>query len=330
MHAIVRPLALTLMLGSAPLQAQTLGSGATQPITELIHLRHAWSVVGDPGNPALIPTLGQLGKVDYIYLIGTFEVTNAQYAWFLNTKATPDDPVGLYNTLMSLDPRGGIERSGTGTDADPFHYTLKPFMGNKPVNFVSVFDAMRYANWLHNGMGDADTESGAYLLLGGTPVPTNGNSVVRSPGAKVALPTESEWVKATYYNPALGAYAVFGVGSSIVPTEATAGPTGSISNPGANVANYNNAADWGGLDGAPTTVGSAGPLARSFYGCADLNGNVSEWNETVFTLGTTFYRINRGGDYSRDASIMSSGSFGILTPASEKATSGIRLVRLFP
>ncbi|MHC5110450.1 MAG: hypothetical protein ACYTHJ_11290, partial [Planctomycetota bacterium] len=24
-------------------------------------------------------------------------------------------------------------------------------MGNKPVNFVSFFDAMRFVNWLHNG-----------------------------------------------------------------------------------------------------------------------------------------------------------------------------------
>ena len=30
-----------------------------------------------------------------------------------------------------------------------------------------------------------------------------------------------------------------------------------------------------------TTVGSAGPLSRSFYGASDQGGNVWEWNETA-------------------------------------------------
>lgn len=51
---------------------------------------------------------------------------------------------------------------------------------------------------------------------------------------------------------------------------------GDISNPGANVANYGNGADWNGLVGNVTTVGSAGPLSYSFYGTADQAGNVFE------------------------------------------------------
>ena len=58
---------------------------------------------------------------------------------------------------------------------------------------------------------------------------------------------------------------------------------GNISNPGANVANYFNGADWNALDGNVTTVGSAGPLSYSFYGTADQGGNVSEWNEALIT-----------------------------------------------
>ena len=51
------------------------------------------------------------GGVTYDYRIGTTEVTNAQYAAFLNAKAA-SDPLALYNTSMGSDARGGITRSG--------------------------------------------------------------------------------------------------------------------------------------------------------------------------------------------------------------------------
>ena len=31
-------------------------------------------------------------------------------------------------------------------------------MGNKPVNYVSFWDAARFANWLTNGQGSGGTE----------------------------------------------------------------------------------------------------------------------------------------------------------------------------
>ena len=36
------------------------------------------------------------------------------------------------------------------------------------MNYVSFYDALRFANWLNNGQGSGDTETGAYTLLGGT------------------------------------------------------------------------------------------------------------------------------------------------------------------
>jgi hypothetical protein len=35
---------------------------------------------------------------------------------------------------------------------------------NKPVNYVNYLDAIRFANWMHNGKGTGSTESGAYLI----------------------------------------------------------------------------------------------------------------------------------------------------------------------
>ena len=63
-------------------------------------------LVGDPGNAA-DPTTGY-GSVGYEYNIGTTEVTNAQYAAFLNAVARTDT-YSLYNTNMA-GSFGGIER----------------------------------------------------------------------------------------------------------------------------------------------------------------------------------------------------------------------------
>jgi hypothetical protein len=58
---------------------------------------------------------------------------------------------------------------------------------------ASFFDALRFANWLNNGQGNGDTETGAYTLLGGTPVPSNGATLARNAGATIFVTSEDEW-----------------------------------------------------------------------------------------------------------------------------------------
>jgi hypothetical protein len=41
--------------------------------------------------------------------------------------------------------------------------------GNHPMNFVTFYDTLRFANWLDNGQGSGSTETGAYTLFGGHP-----------------------------------------------------------------------------------------------------------------------------------------------------------------
>src|SRR5262249_30692306 len=138
-----------------------------------------------------------LGAVSYRYNIGTYEVTNAQYAEFLNAVAT-SDPNELYRTGMgtvSDGSFGGITRSGSDGS-----YTYRPIAGreNMPVNYVTFYSAVRFANWMNNGQptgaqSSGTTEGGAYAMA-------DGLGVTRNVAASIFLPNEDEWYKAAYYD----------------------------------------------------------------------------------------------------------------------------------
>ena len=74
------------------------------------------------------------------------------------------------------------------------------------MDWISFFDALRFTNWMNNGQGNGDTETGAYTLRGGTTVPSNGASVTRNAGATIFLASEEEWYKAAYYNASTASY----------------------------------------------------------------------------------------------------------------------------
>ena len=279
--------------------------------------------VGNLGNAA-DPSTGNLyGSVSYDYRIGTTEVTNAQYAAFLNAKAATD-PLALYNTNMDSNARGGITRSGV---SGSYTYAPKTNMADKPVNYVSWYDSIRFANWLNNGQGAGDTETGAYTLLGGTPTPSNGLSITRNSGSTWWLTSEDEWYKSAYHQPVADGgdadnYWLYPTGSNLDPTIATASAVGDISNPGANVANYNAGADWNALNGNVTTVGSAGPLSDSFYGTADQGGNVWEWNEALISGS---FRSFRGGAFNSGSTPLKSGFRDFVLPTFESSNIGFRV-----
>src|SRR4029079_18120648 len=80
--------------------------------------------------------------------------------------------------------------------ANGSRYNVKPGHQNNPVIYVSWFEAIRFANWLHNGQGSGDTENGAYTIRPGTP---GYYTITRNPGARWWLPSENEWYKAAYH-----------------------------------------------------------------------------------------------------------------------------------
>lgn len=240
--------------------------------------------VGDPGNGpddfTPFGLAGEHGAVPYDFQIGKFEVTNAEYVEFLNAV----DPFGmnefdLYNSEMNTEIWGGISNDVTAVAGK--RYMAKAGRENKPVVFVSFYDAARFCNWLHNGaLPGADTEDGAYALRGGTPVPTNGTNVLRNAGARFALPTADEWYKAAYYDPVNpGADVNDTADYWFYPTMSDEEPLAEAPSDNPNAANFRfNAV------GNVTDVGVY-VNAISHYGTFDQGGNVWETCESLFEFG---------------------------------------------
>ncbi|MHC5165874.1 MAG: formylglycine-generating enzyme family protein, partial [Planctomycetota bacterium] len=258
-----------------------------------------WVTVGNPGNIA-DTTFGSpnpCGAVDYEYQIGKYEVTAGQYTEFLNAVAATDT-YGLYSASMWSDSEGcKIERSGSDGS---YTYWVASDYADRPVNYVSWYDCLRFANWLHNGQptGPQDastTEDGAYDM-------SLGSSVVRKAGAWVWFPNEDEWYKAAYHknDGVTGNYFDYPTSSDSVP-----GRDGlETTNPGNNANYYDYDSDY--LIGSPyyrTEVGEF-ELSDSPYGTFDMGGNVYEWNET---LHGSDRGIRGGSYYHHDVDLLSFG-----------------------
>jgi formylglycine-generating enzyme required for sulfatase activity len=229
-----------------------------------------WVTVGDPGNKKDTTSHGAVADV---YRIGKYEVTNAQYAEFLNAVAETDT-YGLYNPNMAdpLDPNiGGITRAGS-----PGSYTYSAIAGREamPVNWVSFWDALRFANWLHNGQptgaqGSGTTETGAYTI---TAQGIADNSIARNADATIFLTNKDEWYKAAYYDASTLSYNHYPFAEGLPRWNLTAceAPPGTTS----YSANCDNAV------GDLTAVGAYSG-SSSEYDTFDQGGNVSEWTEQI-------------------------------------------------
>jgi sulfatase modifying factor 1 len=268
-----------------------------------------WVTVGDTGNAA--DTTG-FGAVDEIYQISKFEITCADYTEFLNAVAKAD-PNELYNRLMagsqnpSIGDHGGITQSG---DSPDYVYTVRTGKGDNPVIYVSFWDALRFANWLHNGQptgaqDDNTTEDGAYTLT------TQGmadNTIAVNPGATFFLPSEDEWYKAAYYAGS-DSYFDYPAGSDTQTTCAAPGDT-------ANTANCGSVVDTLSDVGAYTA-------AASPSGTFDQGGNVYEWTEDI---GDDIEdRVLRGGSWSNVAGLSAAAERAGQPPADEFKNLGFRV-----
>ena len=207
--------------------------------------------VGNADNPG---DRTGFGSVPYKYRIAKHEVTMEQYAAFLN--AAVKQRTAGYLSQMS---RYGLVRVANGTEKD---FVAKAGWEKKPAVLASWNDAVRFANWLTNGMGDGSTENGAYKFIDewGEKTLKMPDHAALAAGSKVhwVLASENEWYKAAYYDPA---------------KNGGAGGYWQYPAPGGNPPKANL---------GTTTMMDVGsfPESKSAYGTLDQGGNVWEWNET--------------------------------------------------
>jgi len=276
-----------------------------------------WVSVGDSGNACDTQSQGCFGAVAYDYQISKYEVTNAQYTEFLNAVADTDTNA-LYTTLMDSSSFGGITRSGS---SGSYSYSVKTGFADKPVNYVSFYDSLRFANWLENGQptgaqGNATTEDGAYTITGAG---ITANSITRNAGATIFLTSEDEWYKAAYYDALATSYFDYPAGSNAAT--ACAAPTGAANSancdaPGSNATDAD-------VD-APTIVGSF-TGSPSPFGTFDQGGNVTEWNETIFSPSG---RGLRAGSFGDTPTVLAASFRFSIGPASQFDNVGFRVASL--
>ncbi len=294
-----------------------------------------WATIGDPNNAAdtLVMNKGPCtngasisctgdgstgyGSVGYTYRIAKHHVTMSQYTEFLNTV----DPTGS-NSLELYDDRMEqrvhpvsflpIPAETGGIDFDPnasqgAKYTTKSGQENYPATWVSWVSAARFVNWLSNGQGAGDTESGVYNSLPTTasdPVPS------RDPGAQFFLPSDDEFYKAAYYNPTLnggtGGYTEYGTGNSpptigdpnSTPGGANYAQTDGVDGHSGDTYWQNNFSSYNSNLDHLTEVG-AYSNATSHYGLFDVDGTAYQWMETTRQnqFGSQDLPIYRGGSW---------------------------------
>jgi hypothetical protein len=245
-------------------QADTFGTSGNEFTINFVN-------IGNAGNAA---DTTSYGAVPYEYRASTYEITQDAI-----NKATAS---GMANV------------------------TAGAWTGSQPAATINWYEAAAFVNWLNTSTGmtpayDLAWNGSAWsmtLWSSGDAWQAGGENLYRNKGAFYFLPSENEWYKAAYYNPAGTNYFVYPTASSSVPTAVASGTN-------AGTAVYNNAAS------VPAIVDSAGGL--SSYGTMGQGGNVFEWNESAYA-GTnnspTENRALRGGSWLvNGAGLSSSGRF---------------------
>jgi hypothetical protein len=304
---------------------------AIVPFTDAIYQSCADAPAGSKGCLSV-------GSVNHPYGIGELEITVGQWVAFLNT-ADPDgtDPHNLYTPSESSSawPKyGQINQSENATDGH--HYSAAyPEWNNKPYGFANFLRAARFVNSLYNGtlLSKGTSTSGGFTVTsykvqlstrtGRGMYDLNHsrrNGATRAHATGFVVPSQDEWVKAAYYDPAGGGTysywkyptnaGVFGDGSATAPSQTTLDPTtGDVTNAATQpVATYHAsgtaAPSWCpaavqpasdcssvnpfGIDASTyaeiytASVGTVGQAqTRSPWGTLDQGGNVVEWTDTI-------------------------------------------------
>jgi hypothetical protein len=312
--------------------------------------------VGAPGNPSvgIVPFTDAIyqscadapssakncltvGGVNYPYQIGQLEVTVRQWVAFLNTaNPTGRDPHRLYSASESSSawPKFGQINFSSSAGRGKHYSVASPAWADKPYGFANFLRVARFDNSLFNGrvLSKRTSQNGAFdyttyrvalsrqtgrgMYDFGRPGP----GPTRSQTTGFVIPSQNEWIKAAYYDPAGGGTdsywkyptnpGVFGDGTATAPKTTTLNPAnGNVTNASTQpLATYHAsgvaAPTWCpvsilpqsncstvnpfGLD--PTLYAKAyqGSLSTvgqakttSPWGTLDQGGNAVEWTDTI-------------------------------------------------
>lgn len=288
--------------------------------------------VGDANN-STDPLTG-FGAVDHTYQISTKAITIGQYTSFLNAVARKD-PHHLFNPSMQSDLNiAGIKRSGR---SGQYHYSVIDNTGSsadRPITYVSWFDAARFANWMSNGQpigkqSRATTEDGAYTLHAAWKGAPAKNAINPNTGASPSfyVPSENEWYKAAYFSSALndnkGGYYLYATQSNSVPVSTPSVGGKNEANLANNFLFYNTQSNV--YDPVTNYLTDVGFFAnsRSFYGTYDQTGLVYQWND--LNAERSLERGLRGGYWFSAGQSSMSSTFNAATPDRESSDAGFRL-----
>ncbi len=236
----------------------------------------AYVTIGSAGNADDATGYGGVG---YTYKISDHEVTIAEFQ---------ASGAGGGNETYWND---GTRTVGTGA----------------PASFVTLYEAMRYCNWLTSG----NIDHGAYVFSGGVYQSTARASAISTYGTLYALPTQDEWYKAAYYTGS--GYSDYANGDDVADGAPTHGTTS-----GWNYYNDENVND------SPNYTWVSGYGGEEQNGTYDMMGNVWEWMEDSTGV------VRGGSYYDYEILLRSSGYIDGYDPSFEFYGVGFRPVEVVP
>jgi formylglycine-generating enzyme required for sulfatase activity len=211
----------------------------------------------------------------------------------------------------------------TATAAGMANVTAGAHSGDRPAANISWYEAAAYVNWLNTSKGyqaayDLTWTGTAWsmaLWSSADAWQLGGENLYRHKDAFYFLPSENEWYKAAYYDPATSNYFLYATGSDTAPTAVASGTS-----PGTAV--YNG-------QSGPADVTQAGGLSP--FGTMGQNGNTWEWMESAFdgvNNLTNESRGFRGGTWDLTEDILRSSFRGNNVPTLEFDGLGFRVASI--
>jgi len=208
------------------------------------------------------------------------------------------------------------------TASGVLNLTAGAWTGSQPAANISWYEAAAFVNWMNTSTG----KTAAYdLSWSGTAWSMNlwssaqawtagGENLYRNKDACYFLPSENEWYKAAYYNPAGANYFEYPTGSNSPPTAVASGTE-------ARTAVYGQPSAQ-----EPASVTNAGGLSP--YGTMSQGGNVWEWNESAYARpndSSSEDRALRGGFWDNTELALRSSYRTYFDPLGEDIYIGFRV-----